>query len=311
MMGAMTRAFVRPYRRARPPSRTVAVAVPLFPRSDLLAEEQVSLRHLQHFLGAYDKFLVAPSGLSVEMPGFATKHFARKFFGSIRAHTQLLKWPGFYRAFEDYEYILIYHPDSLVLSDDLLRWCRAGWDYVGAPWIPCDDTPWVEEARVGNGGFALMRIESALQVLRNRHRLKPASFWLDLLVRNPERVRPLVAALDRVRPLLPRSRFVNNTLAYWHANMNPAPHGLNSDRFWSLEAHRFLPAFKVATVEEGLRFAFETAPRRCFEMNQRRMPFGCHAWARYDRAFWEPHLVGSDDGETASLQEIAVTGVER
>lgn len=311
MVGAMTRAFVRPYRRARPPSRTVAVVVPLYPRPDLSPEEQVSLRHLQRFLGAHDKYLVSPVGMSFEIPGFTPLHFPSKFFGSVRAHTQLLKWPGFYRAFEDYEYVLIYHPDSLVLSDDLLRWCDAGWDYIGAPWIPCAEAPWVKEAQVGNGGFTLMKIESALQVLQNRHRLKPATFWLDLLVRNPARGRFLVEVLERVRPLFPRSRLVNNTLAYWDANMNPAPHGLNNDRFWSLEAHRFLPAFKVATVEEGLRFAFETAPRRCFEMNKLRLPFGCHAWARYDRAFWEPYLIGSDDGDAASLQDSAVEGVER
>jgi hypothetical protein len=26
-------------------------------------------------------------------------------------------------------------------------------------------------------------------------------------------------------------------------------------------------------------------------MNNHRLPFGCHAWPRYDRMFWEPYLV--------------------
>jgi hypothetical protein len=26
-------------------------------------------------------------------------------------------------------------------------------------------------------------------------------------------------------------------------------------------------------------------------MNGGNMPFGCHAWERYDRRFWEPHLL--------------------
>jgi len=47
-------------------------------------------------------------------------------------------------------------------------------------------------------------------------------------------------------------------------------------------------------VEEGLRFAFEGAPRMCFELNQQKLPFGCHAWAKFDRSFWEPYLIASD-----------------
>jgi hypothetical protein len=47
----------------------------------------------------------------------------------------------------------------------------------------------------------------------------------------------------------------------------------------------------VASVDEALRFAFEAAPRECFERNGRRMPFGCHAWEKFDRGFWEPFLL--------------------
>ena len=43
--------------------------------------------------------------------------------------------------------------------------------------------------------------------------------------------------------------------------------------------------------DEGLRFSFEVAPRLCFELNGRRLPFGCHGWHRYDRTFWEPYLL--------------------
>ena len=43
---------------------------------------------------------------------------------------------------------------------------------------------------------------------------------------------------------------------------------------------------------EALEFSFELAPRYCFMMNGRRLPFGCHAWFRYDREFWEPFLLG-------------------
>ena len=54
---------------------------------------------------------------------------------------------------------------------------------------------------------------------------------------------------------------------------------------------RYLPEFKVGTLEQGLAFSFEMEPRRCLERTGGRMPFGCHAWGRYDRAFWEPYLL--------------------
>ena len=60
----------------------------------------------------------------------------------------------------------------------------------------------------------------------------------------------------------------------------------NADHFWSDAAINYLPEFKIASVETGLRFAFEVAPRLCFRLNNNQLPFGCHAWARYDRAFW-------------------------
>ena len=113
--------------------RRVAIVVPLSSRPELRPEEELSLRHLCHFLGQYDKFLVAPEPSTFSRAGFRTLQFPRKYFGSVAAHNQLLMWPGFYRTFANYQYILIYHLDSLVFSDDLIRWCDAGWDYIGAP----------------------------------------------------------------------------------------------------------------------------------------------------------------------------------
>ena len=42
--------------------------------------------------------------------------------------------------------------------------------------------------------------------------------------------------------------------------------------------------------ERALDFAFEVAPRRMLELNGHRLPFGCHAWERCDRAFWAEQL---------------------
>jgi hypothetical protein len=271
--------------------------VPLSNRAELLDEEEVSMRHLLHFLGGYDKYLVAPPGISTQRRGFKVLNFHRKFFGSAAAHNRLLIWPGFYRTFQDYEYILIYHLDSLVFSDEIAPWCRLGLDYIGAPWLPCPEMPWVKEAHVGNGGFTLMKVESVLKVLYNRYRQEPPTYWADLLIRNKSQLAAFFRFLEWLQPFFPQSRIVNRPLEDLCISENPGFYGRNNDFFWSFEAEKYLPEFKVATVEQGFHFAFEAAPRTCIELNGGQMPFGCHAWTKYDRSFWEPHLLTSECSE--------------
>jgi len=47
----------------------------------------------------------------------------------------------------------------------------------------------------------------------------------------------------------------------------------------------------VPEVEEALKFSFGIVPRYCYELNNNELPFGCHAWENYDKAFWEPFLL--------------------
>ena len=65
-----------------------------------------------------------------------------------------------------------------------------------------------------------------------------------------------------------------------------ASYTLNEDHFWSDRAVLFRPEFNVAAVQQGLEFAFERHPEVCFARNRNRLPFGCHAWAKWGREFW-------------------------
>ena len=136
-----------------------------------------------------------------------------------------------------------------------------------------------------------MKVESTLKVIYNRYQLEPISFWSDLLSRNGRRMGSIYRALEIFRRRFPHSRIAARMLTDWETSESPAAHGKANDLFWSFDAVHYLPTYKVAPVEEGLRFAFEASPRMCFELNQRQLPFGCHAWTKFDRAFWEPHLV--------------------
>ena len=48
--------------------------------------------------------------------------------------------------------------------------------------------------------------------------------------------------------------------------------------------------FKVAPLDVALDFSFECDVKECFRLNNSRLPFGCHAWERYDFSFWKKHM---------------------
>jgi hypothetical protein len=267
-------------------TKTVAVVVPMSNRGELTPDEQISFRHLLHFLGRYDKYLVVPKGLKLSYSGFERKRFDDKFFGSIQAHRRLLFSPQFFKSFRDYKYILIYHPDALVFSDQLEFWCQLDFDYIGAPWVKHKDAPYsghtAYEGKVGNGGFALMKVESFLRILYSRvYYIQPSLYW-----RWSCGQKPFYARLWNVpKWLLKHFIFLNG--ARWELQKFNS----NDDNFWANRGPHYYPQFKIPPIKTALRFAFECVPRYCFQLNNYTLPFGCHAWARYDRQFWEPYLL--------------------
>lgn len=245
---------------SRKPSKLVAVVVPLIPNQKLTADEKVSLNQLHRVLGRYDKFMIVSKDHKTQYDGFNMLRFSNRYFGSIRAHMRLLLSPVFYRAFRDYEYILIYHLDALAFSDQLEEWCRRGFDYIAPPWIDYPDAPYKKigiAGQVGNGGFSLRKVSSFRNVIR--------------VLRRPEFSRTyLRRILGRAKPVEMR--------------------GAQEDVFWGTKAKNYLPEFHVADERTALDFAFECNPQLCFEKTGGKLPFGCHAWTKHDRAFWETHL---------------------
>ncbi len=240
--------------------KQVAVIVPLSARTELTPDEQISLRHLRHFLGGYDKYMLAPPGVEIPHEDFMVRRFDSSFFGSVRAHMNLLVSSIFYKTFQDYQFILIYHLDALIFSDQLKEWCARDFDYIAPPWIKYPGAPYEGlpiENKIGNGGFSLRKVSSLQRVLKR--------------VRKPEITRAYL------RRILGRGKKFE--------------HRRYEDVFWAMHATRFDPEFKFPPIETALDFGFECNPQLCFEMNKKKMPFGCHAWTTYDRAFWEPHLL--------------------
>ena len=270
-------------------SSSVAIVVPMY-KALLDADEEISYRHLIHFLGGFDKYLVSPKSLGVALDGFGVKYFPNEFFHSTATYSALLISPEFYRAFARYKYILVYQFDSLIFSDKLLDWCARDLDYVGAPWFREDGVDFVDNAAVGNGGLSLRKIDSFLKVLEAPNAAAERNKYRDAMCAALPWYRWLLCLPHKLRRRLSLSVANRQDILNERGRVAPG-NRLNEDCFWSFKAPDYYPGFKIASVSEGLRFSFEKAPRRCFERNGNHLPFGCHAWSKYDREFWEPFLL--------------------
>ena len=268
--------------------KLAAIVTPLY-RLPLTSQEEISLKHLRHYLGKFDRYFVAPKNLSVSWPDFQVRYFKEVFFASTSGYSRLLLAKEFYQAFAEYEYILIYQLDCLVFSNDLEYWCAKQWDYAGAPWFRHhENNPTGGFWAVGNGGLSLRKVSSALAVLGSK------ALYDEPTERGGKtryfQTSPRARAVAcKIKTFLHRQGF-RNTINWYLKQLTKQP-DIREDRFWAIDAKRFMPEFRIPSPQEAVAFSFECAPRYCFKANSERLPFGCHAWARWDREFWEPHLL--------------------
>ncbi len=266
--------------------KLVAIVVPMFNRVELTPEEEISKKHLIHHLNKYDKYMLVPKSLEIDIPGFKNVYLNKKYFGSLQAHANLLLSDYFYNLFRNYEFIFIYHLDSLVFSDQLVEWCEQGFDYIGAPWIKHKDAPYAGdkdfEGKVGNGGFSLRRVDSFLKMFNSPQLFKdPEEYWQNYYSSRSK----IVQLLNYPKKILKQHGFRNSVK--WEM----ARYGPSEERFIANRADYYSPGFNIADVKTALKFAFECVPQYCFEQNNHSLPFGCHAWHKYDRSFWEPYML--------------------
>ena len=253
--------------------KPVAIVTTIY-KPNLSEDEQISIRHLNHHLGKYDKFALVPERSGLSLPGFQSIEFPAKYFTSAKANADLLFSFKFHETFRNYKYIMIYETDCLVFSDEMEYWVAKNYDYIGAPWIKKFmlkryDFP----DAVGNGGFALRKVEPFLKALEYGRR---PWFCMRRELKNSWKNRNFKGLAGRLYDLW------SNT---------PKRTKLIEDRWWAFKAKNYNPDFHVAPVAEGIRFAWEIAPREMMKLNGGKLPFGAHAWARYDREFWKPYLL--------------------
>jgi hypothetical protein len=268
--------------------RLVAIVTPLF-RFPLTPDEEISVRHLRQYLGRFDRYAIGPKAPPSEYSDFQFRKFPAKYFESTRDYSKLLVTKEFYRAFADYQYVLIYQTDCLVFSNELEQWCRAGWDYVGAPWFK-DFKAETEGGfwAVGNGGLSLRKVSTALAVLTSKKRPIDDPVERGSQTQRFSSIPPLRRMVVFLRTLLLSVGYHNN-VRWLLREFEKRPY--NEDCFWAFQARKLVPRFAIPTPQQAVAFSFEMAPGYCFQQNSNRLPFGCHAWPKYEREFWEPYLL--------------------
>lgn len=240
---------------------SAAIVIPVY-KSELTEPEKLSLRQCMKVLSAYPVIIVKPDRLDLpeikeEYPSISFKSFGDHYFKGIDAYNQLMISTAFYKTFADFDFILIYQLDAYVFKDELMEWCRKGYDYIGAPSLHKEEFDTLSPAQkdifahalssnriVLNGGLSLRKVSSFLRYLKIYNTFYPA--WLG-----------------------------------------------NEDMLFSQEATRLIPMklfLKLPGWQEALRFSFEKSPAATYAMTNQQLPFACHAWERYDPAFWSSFI---------------------
>ena len=255
----------------------VVVIIPIY-KTQLSAYESIALKQCQAILHKHPVVFVKPQSLTIDLllaeTGYAEISFADRYFESVHTYNELLLGEAFYKAFIDYEFMLIYQLDAFVFSDQLDYWCNLGYDYIGAPWLRLKgyknvfDKAFTKaknylymrydakykngmpkigkqiEDRVGNGGFSLRRVNKFLH------------------------------STIQYKPLI--DHYINLRHPWF-----------NEDIFWSIALNRKKKNITKPGLKLALAFSIETNPHRAFTINNNKLPFGCHAWEK-NLDFWRP-----------------------
>ncbi len=255
--------------------RSIVVVIPVY-KSSISANEKLSLEQVLKVLNGYEISFVAPENLSFQpaqlipgnslLEGTSVTRFPHKWFSSAIEYSKLLVSKEFYHAFDQYSFMLLYQLDAYVFHDDLQEWASKGYDYIGAAWTDDEEQDFFRSMYRGKLKvvFPFMRFINKVFFGKKDYAIGNGG----LSLRN---INKSIKALNVLS-------FLSNRWA------------IHEDIFWGMAVPVLYPFFKVPNKNEAFNFSFEKAPRTLFKMNGNKLPFGCHAWEKYDPVFWKLYI---------------------
>jgi len=258
--------------------KLVAVTIPIY-KTAIEGAELISLTQCIKVLGNYPIVFFAPKSLDTSFYEnfcankilFTVERFDDDYFENIAGYNRLMLTVDFYNRFKPFKYILIYQLDAFVFRDDLTYWCQQNYAYLAAPIVEI---------------CCKKQTDSGMKTLENYRKL------LDLLNRlGFKRVgyKPIVnggLSLRRVASFMGLLTMLHKKAELWKK------YTYNEDGFFSYWFNVFFFIWRMPAVSEALKFSWELHPRECFALNYEKLPFGCHAFEKYDFDFWQPFMEG-------------------
>lgn len=256
------------------------VVIPIY-KEQPTENELCSLRQCLRILGSHDIRLIAPEGLDLQVYRYTfetfqlplvVEMFQPTYFANISGYNKLMLSKCFYTRFVDWEYMLIYQLDAWVFRDELDAWCEKGYDYIGAPWMKLNGK--LDEMNCGNGGFSLRRISAFIELFEHTGKL-----W---------GYRGLACWYRYRGPIRRRLSIIKGLLGYKNHLDDFVEKGeVNEDLFFATLKHKKKRCFRIPLSKEAMFFSFEEAPFMLYELTSYELPFGCHAWKKWEyETFW-------------------------
>ena len=269
--------------------KKAAVLIPLY-KNFLDKEEILSFNQCQKVLGKHEIIIFGPESLDFDYyitlfernSNLRVVTFADKYFINIHGYNKLMLSSLFYQKFVKYEYILIYQLDSWVFRDELEYWCNKKFHYIGAPWF-ADFNQASEKSNfigVGNGGFSLRHVSTYIKAIRHFKRIR---FFLSFLDRCRVKGK-YKSIIIKISELFLDYKFNSEIIKIMTIEKT------NEDYILSHCMSTIFNYINVAKSDQALKFSFEVNPHILFKLNNYSLPFGCHAFLKYNPEFYKYYI---------------------
>lgn len=263
-----------------------------FYKSTLSVNEILSLKRCASILGKHDLILFGPNDVDLSLylkyaVGAKTHLVPSHLLKGADNYSKYLLSEDFYDNFKKYDHILIYQLDCYVFRDDLKHWGSQNYDYIGSPFFEeFERTKTNKLNGVGNGGFSLRSPNKILEVLKNWEK----KITYKSIIKDKE----AFEKKDKIR-LIAQKFFSSLTGYRFHLPYNKLLNLPKDDIMIGLFFSKKLNLISTPSPLEASKFAMETNCSYLYELNGHVLPFGCHAWEKYEPNFWKSFILNETE----------------